>query len=729
MARVVRPSLFGLAAALVVAQIAPAQSDKFQEAVRAYRLGKAEDALKLFQEVLQEDPSNEQALEYWKNTDQAVWQALLLDQGEIGAIAKHMLEQATIGRRERSRDEAKIADLVAKATSGDYQQRSSAALALAADHGEFAVPALVERLGNTDDDQGQVYAIVALQRLGTDATLPLLEALESDSEVTRRNVIAVLAETRDQRAQPALAFLASQDPSDSVREASRRALAAMGLENGQAAAGLYMRAAEQYLSPTGTRGHDASGVVWSYADGKLIANDCPIALHRFEMAKKAAHEAFRIDPSDAGAKALLARAYLGEAAAIRESLAANPNDETIAAFAARIPSLEMVAAATGLPVLRQAVEASLESAVPTAEEGLHLLGQMEGATGQVSPTLQRALDSGHSRVRQAAALAMTQAYQGGPLPMDAAARVVDNLSEAVTEESLTYIKVIDADPTTARAVEADFPKGISASISDSAAEAINELNAFPNVDVVVLSDRLPDGALPEGVIGLIRKNPRLSHVKILLLTEDPEAAAERFGDRIDGTIKGPASSEELKAKVQEALGDAEPDALKARADKIAVEAAMALRQLAASNVDVSSALGNLTAQLDRPDNVAIPAAEAIGEGGSTAQVGALLQVLGSETASLDLKVACANAAGRIFARSGALSSQILDQLTVIATSPEADIKLRGAVARALGQATMSDDAKLKLIESLQVGPGAAPAAAADGESMDGETPADEGDEG
>ena len=163
------------------------------------------------------------------------------------------------------------------------------------------------------------------------------------------------------------------------------------------------------------------------------------------------------------------------------------------------------------------------------------------------------------------------------------------------------------------------------------------------------------------------------------------------------------SGEDLKAAVLEALTDVEPGAQRARAAAIAVSASNALDTLAARKVSVAGALESLAKQLDREDAVAIPAAGALGDGGTAAELGALAAALADDEASVDLKVACADAAGKIMSRSGAPAQELLDQLMAIVGS-DADQKLRMAVVKALGRARLSPEAKLQLIEALRVRP-------------------------
>jgi hypothetical protein len=227
---------------------------------------------------------------------------------------------------------------------------------------------------------------------------------------------------------------------------------------------------------------------------------------------------------------------------------------------------------------------------------------------------------------------------------------------------------------------------------------MDSLYRFPNVDVVVINETLPDER-PEAVIGLIKKDPRLQHVKVLVLAKDVEKAAERFGSTIDGTIQAPLSTDNLQKAVDEALP--EVDETRKRADAVAVAASQALRRLGASAVDLQGALANLASQLNRDDSVAIPAAGALGAGGGPAHAGALLAVLDSDAASLDLKVAVAQALGSIYGRAQQAPDEASFQKLLGNLKAGTDAKLARAIVEALGRAKLAPGDKLKLVDAIK----------------------------
>ena len=715
MAHAFAKTILGIAASIAAAGVASAQPDQvFKEGITQLRLGNKEAAQEKFAEVLKLNPSHEDAYRIYHQTEASMWAEIAANGGEFQKLADYLLDRARVARKERSRDEAAIKDLVDKAMSPDFGVSNPAISKLFAEHGEFAVPFLVERMANADDDRGQTRAIFALDQLGPVATMPLVAALKTEDANLRRNVATALHYIEDRRAAPALAAIASQDSNEIVREVARLALAKLGVKQGATPVDLHLEAARHYLT-NGVRDGEQSGVVWSFEGGKLVPTDVPPILYPFELAKQSAHAALALDPANPAAKATVARTNLAMATAIGEGLAANPNDEALKAAGEKAPALKMVAMATGPAALRGALNDSLQAGmIPVAVYVAQALGEAEDRDAIANGPLVALLDHPDKRVRYASALAISRATNGAAVPM--ADKVVAALGNAVTEEAVRVVKVIDPSPDSPKiAREATAKKrDVWTESASTGLGGVNDLLNYPVVDVVVINESLTD-TVPIGVVNAIRQTPKLANAKILVVAKDPAKAAEMFGDKINGTIAGPLTAENLLKAVDEALQGVDIGASRARADEVAVGASNALSNLSVRRVDIAPALKNLAAQLNRGDSVARPAAVALGNGGGLAELEALIGTIKSEGASLDLKVDCANAIGKILGRSGEMPANLqTDLMSVVASN--ADARLRGAIVTALGRGNLAPGESLKLIEALKVVPGAAAEKKAEGGS-------------
>ena len=693
-------SLLASVVALVVAGGLAAQDSKFQEGVKLLRLGTVEDrakALEAFREVLKEDPSNEQALGYYQSITQDEWFLLLSQQDEIQKIAQSILERAKLERVQRSRDEAAIAEQVQIACAADtgYEDRRNATMKLVANHGEFAVPAIGERLGNPDDADGQVNGIAALVQLGRSAVLPLIELCKSSNSTARLNAAAALLHIGDDRAAASMAMLAQSDDQESVRTVARSFL--QKHKSSGTAVSLYAKASMGYLT-AGISVGAFSDVVWTLVDDKLVARDVPALVYAVELAKASALDGVKADPASKEARSLLAQANLAEANLIETSVA--QGDESAKSLEGLVPEFKMAALATGPEILRSALEAGLKSGQPNVSVGaIEALAHVEERAQLGSSSLIKALDSTDKRVRFAAAAALVKASNGVGVP--AVDKVVDALAQAVTEEAVRVVQVIGNAEGLAQATrEASNQRGLAATCDATAIKGLQSLLINPGTDVVVMQEILADG-LPENVINNIKKDPRMANTKVVVVAKDVESATARFEPfaGLVTVVAGPLTSESLVAAVNTALDGVGIEPQSARAEGYAAQASSSLLSLAEGKAPIQLALGSLEKQLDRADAVAVPAAKSLGISGAEAQLPALLEAL-KGGGSVELKVASADSIGQILGRAAVCSDEVGSGLGEVLSS-DAPIQIRIAVAAAIGKAKVDDARRALLMSALK----------------------------
>ncbi|MFO0276148.1 MAG: HEAT repeat domain-containing protein, partial [Planctomycetota bacterium] len=443
MARSLSQSLLAAAIAAVVGGAVAAQDSPLQEAATLLRLNKKEEATAKLREILAGDPSNADALTMYRSISQDEWYLLMTQKdadgnpSEIQKIAISIMDRAKVEKKVRSRDEATIAGLVATATAkdSDYGARQSAINTLIAEHGEFAVPALVEKLANKDDQDGQILAVSALSQLRSHAVLPLIAALGSSSNEVVQNAAAALDLIGDGRATPAMTQLGNDERAN-VRAVARKFLQKKGATG--AVVDLYLAQSRDYL-----KGNVAPGawsdVVWSLTNDKLVAADVPSLLYPAELAKSCAAAALRIAPSNADARSAYAAACLAQANLIDQGVAGG--DEAMKPMEAVAADLKAVALATGLDAVRGALAAgSAAGLAPVSMGAIGVLGVAENADSAASSALVNALDSTDKRVRYAAAEALVKATGGVNVP--AAGKVVGVLAAAVTEQAVHTLHVV-----------------------------------------------------------------------------------------------------------------------------------------------------------------------------------------------------------------------------------------------------------------------------------------------
>jgi hypothetical protein len=683
------------AVAAVVGGSALAQAQtSLQEAATLLRLNKKDEALAKLREILAADPSNADALTLYKSVSQDEWYMLMThrengEASEIQKIAQSILERARIENKARSRDAAAISALVATATSADsdYPTRQGAVNKLINDHGEFAVPALVEKLGG-DDVEGQVQAIATLQQLRSAAVLPLIEVLKSSNALVVRNAAAALHHIDDARAIPVMAHLATDQRAEVASIAKRF------LEKRKAsgnAIDLVVAQGREYLKGNVPLG-GFSEVVWSLKDDKLVPTDVLPLLYPAELAKACGATGVAWSPSSLGARSLVAQANLAQANLIETSIA--KGDEAAKALAPVAAELKNTALAAGIDSLRAALDAGIaDGLAPVAIGAIQALAVAETVDSIGSSSLLQALRSNNKQVRYAAATALVKATGGVRVPQ--AEEVVGVLAEAVTEESVRNIQVIAPAVDTNQVVEATGKqRGYQVGVSDSAVRGMRDLLVNPNVDVVVINEVLPD-RMPEDVIGNMKRDPRMANAKVIVVAKDAEAAKTRFGDSV-AIITAPLTGENLVAAVNTALeGVATP--ANERAEGFAVGASESLKAMAENKTGINAALTNLSQQLNRGDAVSVPAAKALGYAGSASELDALAAAL-SGSGSVELKKAAAGAIGAVLHRAGKSPASVVETLT--AAMADADSSLRLAIVGALGRAGLASGEQLKLMDAI-----------------------------
>ncbi|MHC4512273.1 MAG: HEAT repeat domain-containing protein [Planctomycetota bacterium] len=701
MAKLVAKSLLGVVVACVASGVLSAQQDPkeiFDEAVKQLRLNNKAGALEKFREVTKLDPTNAQAWKLWEVTDKDIWEELLFnDEKEIRQIAQFLMARAKVARKTMSRDEAAIKGLAAQACSAKYTDRVKARNTLRADHGEFAVPALLQYLGNIDDENGQGYATLALRDLGRSATPALIEALKSDNATLRVNTVGVLNLLGDHRAKAALAGLVANDDQEAVREVARNALTRMNVGASASPKALHMIAAHDYLTGKGELDADPSEVIWTLKDGKLVHTDISALVYFEELAKRNAEAALNMDPADPVAQTLVTRCYLAQIATINAAVAVN--DASGVALQAVVPSLKLVAMASGPAILRRALNDSIRDRQPAvAIAAIRALGETEGKDDLENSPLVAMLDRDNKAVAYAAALALSKAARGSTVP--AAHKVIQILAEAVTEESVLNIEVVGDTPDFKKAPkEASGTRGQAVDASARGKDAANKVLTYANVDVLVINETLPD-MIPATLIGLVRNNERTKDIKILIVAADTDKATEQYGDKIQGVIQGPLTGEALDKAIAAAVQGIDLGPNRKEAERIAKAASEALHTLAADRVNVSDALANLAGQLNRQDYIARPAAKALGEAGSEPQLAALIAAI-KGSGSLELKIDCADSLGQILGRLLEIDQDTFAAMRAVAVDAAADMRLRHAVVTALGRAKLLPGDKLELIKILQ----------------------------
>ncbi len=609
--------------------------DTFRHAVEQLQRGHKEEALRALQKVIASAPDQKAAYEMWKSTDYRDWRDMLVEGGEMELAARRLIDLAGAERKALRNDKDAIVASVSKAlTSEDAIERRLAIRTLSADHGEYAVPYLLPYLADGGDEDKRVLAMHTLSQMSTDVVVPLIDALQATSPVLRRNVAYVLGNIGDVRATGALQWLAQTETDPVVKQAATESVAKLAptksaLEN-------FLTAGDDYYGrrDSALRFGEAGDVVWNWKDDHLVAVEIPRQLYSSEMSKRCYYQALAADPQSTPALAGLARAYVEMQTKIDAMVAAGQDPKEWKNTAGQALTAVNAAGADALDLALQWSVGHVDSSTGGA-----LCRVLAPLAKGPTPGLTAALKSSDGALRSEAAVALGSI--AARMRTNPGAEAVAALGEAAGREVLKVAVVISGDAAKLESAATALEKmNVYVNRSGKGALALGMLRRAPHVDLVLVSDSLPDMTTAQ-VVDEIRGDERFANTAIVLMTND-DAAVANFGERIQGAMKGDDKTAVEAALSKEMTGD------RALAEDLAARSSAVLAQLGALGTgDLSSAQAGLVNAVGRADKIAIPAMQALGASGGPAEAGALVAALVDEKRSDDARVAAAQAVGSI----------------------------------------------------------------------------------
>ena len=664
-------------------------SAAFREGVEALRQGDDTTALDAFQRVLALDPSREDAYDLWQSTEHEMWLKIMVKGGDFELVAKRLSSLARLGREERRNDPDAIRGLIDTALGDDVIERRRAVLQLSSQHGEFAVPMLLPYLADSSDDDRRVLAMQALSKMSTVVVPPLLEALSSDDAYLRRNVALVLGYIGDPRAGGWLAYMAQTDSDGSARSAAAEAAKNCGGTGN--AVELLLQNGEDYHFRRGNVLGDAdySTVVWNWSEGQLASRETPRFLYGTEMSRRSYYRALQAQPGSLEARAGIARSYVDAIARVQATARAGGD---VGEWESSVAYGGLALGAAGLDALDLALQWAVGS--NDATTGAPLCEILGNNSRTVTRGLSAALQSKDGAIRaEAAAAAGTIAYRTGVRANDA---VVQGLGAAAGRDVVQVAFVIDANTQRAsQLADALTRQGMFVSTWRRGSRGLSMIRRAPEVDLVLVAESLPDLTAAQ-VVSEVREDERMANTPVFLISGNPEAA-DAWGDRISGAITGSADVETVMGALDEGL-----DGDRALADALAQRSAQTLARLAyAGHTDIGPALSSLANAFGRRDEVAVPAMEAVGAGGSTVQIPALVAVVVDGGRSEVARVAAADAVASILSRQEVqIGPEGVQQLVETATS-DPSLGVRVAAVRALGRSALDDVSRARLLMDVR----------------------------
>ena len=632
----------------------------------------------------------------------------LIKHTSLSDEAQSILDLIRAGEFERRKDPERIAENIDKL--GGSPQMEFFAIQRLKEAGEYAVPQMIEALQNPERKAIWPRLIRALPQIGKPAVNPLVQALATDNNELRRQVIWALGEIGYPQAVPYLlrtlneAELSQQTRAD-IEQALDSIRATTDRTGPESAVASFIELANRYYNEHDSVAADPripSANVWYWQEGRLTAVEVPTEIFGPVMAMRTSEEALLLDAKQQNAIALWLAANFRREARLGMDVESTEPDAGADADATRpddFPRSIYFARAAGPlychMVLGRAVNDQDKPVALGAIAALDVVAgssTLVGAEDYKQPLVQ-ALRFPDAEVRYKAAIAIARALpQRSFAGADLASTV---LAQALQHGGQAQYVVVDADRdnlnrvagalrSTGAMVVADT--GFLAAL-DQARGQLQNVNAFfvgTNIETPNVLAAVED----------LRKNYRYSRVPVIVLSyAQQEFRAEQTANSYAAiqVVDANASADEMLQAVDTAaqevgVGPLSPEL----AVELAQRAAEALRLVAIDNdtvIDFAPAIPALIAVLREGDDepLRITAAHVLALATTGAAQQAIADTALDETESMELRIAGFDTLAESARRNGnMLTQQQVQEVVEAAAASDADLTLRTAASQALG---------------------------------------------
>jgi CheY-like chemotaxis protein len=680
---------WGAAAPIVTAQTA---QELLKQAYELVERGRNDEALQKINEVLSKDPSAEEAYQLRNTLQSDQWVRMAIQNNKLDAAVQEIFNRSRPAAAAQTADPETIKKLVEEARGGDFQAQGKAIRTLAANHGDYAVAYLWQDLGSNDTER-RVSTIAVLRQLGSDAPLPLIQVLEASEPLVRANAATVLGLTRDDRAVPYLARLASMDEDPTVKAAAAAAFAKFGAPAGGSSGQLYLAVAERYYrrDQRAVNPYRTVYPVWAFVKegdaSTLVAREVPREIYHLKLAEEVLYDLLAIEPNNEEAHVLLGSVLLAQAEFGR-NLKAEGDDAPIATATAEARQL---AATLGAATLSRVVAKAVQDGrADVAEGAVGLLATMlDGNSFGSANGLTTGVAAGIKSVRFASAIGIA-----GIAPRaDFTGRelVVPALTEALGQDIVRNVLVIDDNSDSRNRILSDLnSRQYFAVGTDNGAVGILRLREFPIEDLVVVRYSMNSAPHVAEIVRAIRSDPRTEKTPIAMVVEasEAEAAKNQYQDKVQLFINSPPVADAYEPQLKPLV--AAVDTSREQATLTAAAAASALEHMdpRGSVLASASAVDGLRATLKGDDRVRGPAIRALGRIGDGAATADLLALSKDSAVAEPLRADALVSLARIARAAGATSPDVMAALRE-AYMAQGSPEFMKSVSRAIGIAPMT----------------------------------------
>jgi len=591
------------------------------------------------------------------------------------------------------------------------------AVALLKDSGEYAVPFIIEALGDPDRKALTPALIRCLPQIDRPALNPLVVALEPTDDAVRLHAIRALGEIGYRQAVPYLLLRQTQATTAEERAALATALTAIAsragdVELSQAPAAAFFDLAEQYYDDNPALAADmrlATANVWYWRDGILQDIAVPTEVFNEAMCLRLCEKALNLAPDHGPSLALwLAAAFRREAQLGDRRDETRPEDFPAAAYFAQSAGASycQVALARGVKDGDPAVALGTIAALRKTAGAASLIGDAETA----SP-LARALAFPHRMVRIQAALALANADPERPF-LD-----YQNLMPVLIETLGLHAGgrdalVIDPEQSVGNVVAGVLREAGYHVITDTGLlGGLQKVRSErPGLDLMVIASDVSGPALEAG-LEQFRGEFRFAATPTLIVAKPADQSRVRElaqGDHRLGVVLPTDTPEQMLTAVEQvtaAIGTEPITPEKGLA--LAKEATAALRLLTVSRnalYDTAQAEDALLAAMSTPDaELKIAVAEVLGWLPSARGQAAMAALALDAQVDTEMRVAMFAALSEAAKRHGNLLETAHVDAVVELAEKEADVVIRMAASQTLGALNVAGNPASRIIRNQHRG--------------------------
>ncbi len=729
----------------------------YNDGLDLLKQGEYQKAYEAFEKALRLDPPSEIIRFHRDLAGDAVLKQMLSNP-QLRDTAIRILELSKGAMQRWIRNPEQIQALVAQLDTKEFDQKWITINKLVS-VGQRACPYLIELLGKEKKEDLHFNAIHCLEKMGGEAVLPVIEALNSSIQLVRQNAAIILGTIKDERAIAELKRV--HENSDEKPEVKMYAAEALRKITGRDAALLssakeqYYQLAEKYyyVHPSVMTNYYGDYIVWKWSqeEDKLAWQEVPDFLFNKKLAEESCYDAIALDANYQPVLSLLICVHL-----------ASYNEANI--------TLDVVADKVNLGEIEPEVQTKLQTDLKPIKNGI--ISAALGTKKYLYEALQRSLNDNNASVAVSLIRLLKYAAKGDDLPIQIPADKLSRMKPAEQEKWIersrsalglplvnalihsdkkvryaaaeTLVKIIPkqhfsgqekvirnlTDALGERGIRVALVVEDDVQIRNQLRVMLKELNCYtveamtakeglfrgkesPPKDLIIMDYKFVNRVVfavtalgkehTETVFDSLKTDVRSRSVPIILLCLETELemAKSIYQDKIDGYLVKPVQAGAFKEMVEQVFSSetCQRDS-KTRAETLAQRAA---ETLALIDPDYTvypylDALdGLINCLMDRRDEIRLPSLQALACFGSSKAIPVVHKLFGNKENDKPIRVQAAYALAEIFRRTPQILPPKIYETLREALS-EDDFEIRRSTAQALGNANLSDEQRREIFE-------------------------------